>query len=89
MNCTNQYCYWNYNGWCSHEGKQGHINATPSELDCPSSLREDFEEQFWILFEECKLLGIKEEVCRQMNFDQLLKFKKSFKESAKGVSYEK
>lgn len=43
--CNNKYCYWNYNEQCTHESVEGHKNATPNELDCPSSLRADFESQ--------------------------------------------
>ncbi|QQO40668.1 hypothetical protein 000TH008_240 [Bacillus phage 000TH008] len=54
MECNNQHCYWNVYGSCCHEGGEEAIKkATPNELDCPSSLRGDFEKQFWFLFEEC------------------------------------
>ncbi|MFL1672588.1 hypothetical protein ABTW76_05940 [Paenibacillus dendritiformis] len=53
MNCNNTYCYWNYFDSCCHESEEGYKNATANELDCPSSLRKDFEQQLYILLNEC------------------------------------
>lgn len=59
MNCTNNLCYWNYEGQCCTESEESFNDATPNELDCPSSLRKDFEEQLWFLVEECEALLLK------------------------------
>ena len=53
MRCNNQHCYWNAFGSCCHEEEEAFEKATPNELDCPSSLRGDWEKQFRYLFEEC------------------------------------
>jgi hypothetical protein len=37
---------------CVHEDEKEYNKATPNKLDCPSSLRSDFEEQFAMLEEE-------------------------------------
>lgn len=49
MSCSNQYCYWNYDGSCCTESEESFEKATPNELDCPSSLRKDLEESMWFL----------------------------------------
>jgi hypothetical protein len=53
MKCNNTYCYWNAFDQCCHESEEGFKNATPNELNCPSSLRKDFEEQLINVYEEC------------------------------------
>ncbi|MBU7316000.1 hypothetical protein [Paenibacillus oleatilyticus] len=53
MECNNQYCYWNYEMHCCPESEKAYNNAVPDTLDCPSSLRKDFEEQLYILHNEC------------------------------------
>jgi hypothetical protein len=53
MGCNNKYCYWNYRDQCCHESEEGFKNATPNQLDCPSSLRKDFEQQLYALVDEC------------------------------------
>lgn len=52
--CNNIYCYWHYRGQCCPEIEQGLDNATPNQLDCPESLRSDFEEQMFKLLDEIK-----------------------------------
>lgn len=56
MDCSNQYCYWNYDGSCCTESEESFEKATPNELDCPSSMRNDFEKYFWYLKEEIESL---------------------------------
>lgn len=53
MDCTNNHCLWNAFSQCCHESEEGFNLATPNELDCPSSLRKDFEEQLNIILCEC------------------------------------
>lgn len=43
MECNNSYCLWNYMGQCCPESNEDYDNATPNELDCPSSVRADLE----------------------------------------------
>lgn len=68
-NCSNEYCYFNAFGCCCHESEEGHENAT-GELDCPSSLRKDFEKQFLWLFKECS------DMLRKRSFQELIKIRK-------------
>lgn len=56
MNCNNTHCYWNYECQCCTESEEAYNNATPDQLDCPSSLRKDFEEQLYMLADECNQL---------------------------------
>ncbi|AUZ30172.1 hypothetical protein [Bacillus licheniformis] len=53
MECYNRFCLWNVFGSCCHESEEGMKKATPNQLDCPSSLRADFEEQLNNLLNEC------------------------------------
>lgn len=73
MKCNNEYCTWCSFDTCCHESEDSHENATPNELDCPSSLREDFEEQMYNLYEECA-----KELCK-LNFKELNKVRKFIK----------
>lgn len=43
MNCNNTHCLWNAFDQCCHESQEGFDMATPNALDCPSSLRTDFQ----------------------------------------------
>lgn len=52
MKCTNTYCYWHYDGICCPDDEERYNKATPNELDCPSSLRKDFEESLYQLVDE-------------------------------------
>lgn len=52
--CNNKHCYWNYNDSCVHEDEESYKNATPNELDCPSSLRVDFEKSFKEMVMDCR-----------------------------------
>ena len=47
MNCNNKYCCFNAFGSCCHESKEGFDNATPNQLDCPSSIRVDHENEMY------------------------------------------
>lgn len=70
MNCDNSYCLWNAFGQCCHESEEGFENAVPNKLDCPSSIREDFEEQLNNVFHECFSL------LRCRNMEELIQVKK-------------
>ncbi|AHJ87502.1 hypothetical protein Bp8pC_071 [Bacillus phage Bp8p-C] len=52
MECNNSYCMWNYNGQCCPESKEAIDNATPNELDCPSSLRKDLQSNMYKAVDE-------------------------------------
>ncbi|AZF89246.1 hypothetical protein Goe5_c01400 [Bacillus phage vB_BthM-Goe5] len=43
MECNNTHCLWNMFDQCCHESEEGFDMATPNALDCPSSLRTDFQ----------------------------------------------
>ena len=70
MKCNNIHCYLNYSGNCCHESEEAYNQAEPNELDCPSSLRRDFENQFWLLLDEIY------EQLRHRNFRELIEIKK-------------
>jgi hypothetical protein len=70
MDCTNKHCLWNAFDQCCHESEEGYEIATPNELDCPSSLRKDFEEQLDNIFKECASL------LRYRNMKELIQIKK-------------
>lgn len=53
MECNNDFCHWNYNKMCCPESEEQLRKAIPHTLDCPSSLRKDFEQQLWSLHDEC------------------------------------
>jgi hypothetical protein len=38
---------------CCHESDGGFKYATPNQIDCPSSLRADFQKQLSIIVDEC------------------------------------
>lgn len=56
MECTNKHCLWNFADQCCHESEDGYKKAVPNELNCPSSIRKDFEEQLNNIFNECASL---------------------------------
>ena len=56
MECNNKHCLWSTFGQCCHEDETKYSSAKPNELDCPSSLRVDFEDQLFTLADECKSL---------------------------------
>lgn len=56
MRCNNVYCLWNAFEQCCPESEELMNKATPNQLDCPSSLRNDFEKQLLLLADECKSL---------------------------------
>lgn len=70
MKCNNNHCYWNYSNNCRTDSEEAHEQATPNELDCPSSLRRDFENQFWVLLDEIYVQ------LRHRNFRELIEIKK-------------
>jgi hypothetical protein len=77
LDCTNKNCLWNAFDQCCHESEEGFKNATPNRLDCPSSLRKDFEQQLNSVFQECSSL------LRYRNMSELIQIKK-FIESQRG-----
>lgn len=70
MSCNNTYCYWNYDGQCCTDSEEAFEKAIPNTLDCPSSLRKDFEEQLYSLGGECESLLYKR------NMRELIEIKK-------------
>lgn len=56
MECNNTHCLWNYRNQCCPEDEAAYDKAVPNTLDCPSSLREDFDEQLYNLVDECAAL---------------------------------
>lgn len=56
MKCDNKYCLWNAFNQCCPETEELIKYATPNKLDCPSSLRSDFQEQLHNLADECNKL---------------------------------
>lgn len=47
MKCNNQHCYWCQFETCCHEDEKAYPRATPNQLDCPVSLRSDWESSFY------------------------------------------
>ncbi|MBD1379103.1 hypothetical protein [Metabacillus arenae] len=70
MECSNYHCLWNAFSQCCHESEEGYDRATPNELDCPSSLRKDFQEQLFLLASECG------DLLDKRNMKELIKIKK-------------
>jgi hypothetical protein len=70
MECNNKQCLWNAFDSCCHESEEGYEQATPNKLDCPSSLRKDFEEQLNNIFDECSSL------LRYRNMKELIEIKR-------------
>jgi hypothetical protein len=70
MGCNNIYCLWNAFGQCCPEDDEQYEKATPNELDCPSSLRSDIQNQLMFLVEEC------ENLLQKRNMKELLQIKK-------------
>lgn len=52
MMCNNNFCHWYYDGMCCPESEEDFNNAIPNTLDCPSTLRGDFEDAFNLLQDE-------------------------------------
>lgn len=70
MECNNKHCLWNAFGQCCPEDEEFFEKATPDRLDCPSSLRADFQKQLFLLASEC------EELLYQRNMRELIEIKK-------------
>lgn len=70
MECNNTYCMWNAFGQCCPEDEEHFDNVVPSTLDCPSSLRVDFQEQLMTLVDECQ------ELLNRRNMKELIQIKK-------------
>jgi hypothetical protein len=70
VDCNNKYCAWNTFGQCCPEDEEQFNNAVPNTLDCPSSLRVDFQKQLMVLAGEC------EEFLNKRNMKELIQIKK-------------
>jgi hypothetical protein len=70
MECNNKYCYFNAFEQCCHESEKAFEQATPNQLDCPSSLRADFQTQLLTLADECA------ELLYFRNMNELIQIKK-------------
>lgn len=70
MECNNNHCLWNAFGQCCPEDEESLLNARPNALDCPSSLRNDFEEQLSMIASECR------ELIFHKNMKELIQIKK-------------
>jgi hypothetical protein len=70
VECSNKYCMWNAFNQCCPEDETSFDNATPNRMDCPSSLRADFQEQLFVLASECA------ELLNQRNMKELIQIKK-------------
>lgn len=77
MKCNNKYCLWNAYDQCCPDGEEALNNATPNQLDCPSSLRKDFQSQLYALVEEC------EGLLQKRNMRELIEIRK-FIEAQRG-----
>ena len=78
MECNNRYCLWNAFDQCCPEDEESYVNAIPNKLDCPSSLRGDFEKQLRGLSGEC------EELMHLRNMRELIEIKKFIESQRKG-----
>lgn len=70
MDCNNKQCMWNAFDQCCPEDEEQYNNAVPNTLDCPSSLRADFQEQLYNLVDECV------ELLNHRNMKELIEIKK-------------
>lgn len=70
MECNNKYCTWNAFGQCCPEDERQYNNAVPNTLDCPSSLRVDFQVQLMSLADECR------ELLNSRDMKELIQIKK-------------
>lgn len=70
MRCNNKSCLWNVFDHCCPESEELMDKAKPNQLDCPSSLRNDFEKQLFLLADECKSL------LNYRNMKELMEIKK-------------
>lgn len=83
MECYNKYCHWNYKGMCCPESEEQIAKATPHMLDCPSSLRKDFEDELWKLHDACVgMLG-------RRNFKELQEVYKLLSSQRERVKHDK
>jgi hypothetical protein len=79
MECNNNHCMWNFRGQCCPESEEQYNNAKPNQLDCPSSLREDFQSQLYSLVDECF------ELLKHRNMKELIEVKKFIESQRVGV----
>jgi len=71
MECNNKHCLWNYGDSCCHEDyEKAEKIATPNQLDCPASLRKDFDIQLFKLAKEC------DELISRRTMRELIEIKK-------------
>jgi hypothetical protein len=77
MSCNNTYCLWNAYAMCCHESKEGYDTASPNELDCPSSLRKDFQESMYQMWDEI------DEMMNKRKFSELVQIHKFVRDQRK------
>lgn len=70
MKCNNKHCMWSVFDQCCPEDAGSYKKAVPNTLDCPSSLRVDFQGQLSSLVKECK------ELLNCRNMKELLEIKR-------------
>lgn len=70
MECNNKYCMWNAFHQCCPEDEESFNKAIPNRLDCPSSLRVDFQEQL------TNLVGEIYDLLVRRNMQELIQAKK-------------
>lgn len=77
MKCNNKYCLWNAYDQCCPEDEKSYDYATPNRLDCPSSLRNDFQQQLEMLSVECK------DLVQHRNMGELIEIKRFVEDQRK------
>lgn len=77
MNCNNKYCIFSLHGQCCVESEADHNNATPNQLDCPSTLRKDIRHETMVGYKRA------ERKLRRLSLDNLIKVDKFIDSLAK------
>lgn len=78
MDCNNKYCYWRMFEQCCHEDEEVHGNPSlqlPNQLDCPSTLRSDFEVSLLLLYNDLHPL-VDKIILKRANFGKMVKLHK-------------
>lgn len=83
MDCNNKYCLWNAFDQCCPEDEETFDKAVPNSLDCPTSLRADFQAQLYILVNEC------EGLLHRRNMKELIAIKKFIESQREEREWEK
>ena len=72
MECNNKYCLWCMdNKYCVSESQEGDFSFTPNQLDCPMSLRSDFEIMLRHMANSLAYLGMDKTIIGSMTFKQM------------------